>query len=183
MKKALFFAAFGLLALLNVTAQDSRAAFALNHYASRSFIAGTISAADLDTVVQAGIRAPSARNAQPWHFTVVKSAALAKKIIPDIVDGNVIIIVSAAPDSRRPGSEYIDCGLAAESIYLTAQAIGLGSRIYTGPIDGANKIKAELGLPKGYEAVVLVRVGKTQAVDAASAASSRQAASALVNYK
>lgn len=170
--------------LMNLQAQDSRAAFALNHYAARNFIAGALSTAELDTVLQAGIRAPSARNSQPWHFTVVRNQALAKRIVPDVADGNVLIIVSASGDGKTNGAEILDCGLAAESIYLAAQAIGLGSRIYTGPIDAVNRsLKSDLGLPAGHSAVVLVRVGKVQQVDAASAASSRKAASALVTYK
>ena len=184
MKKIVLVSAVFVCLLMNLPAQDSRAAFALNHYAARNFTAGALSTAELDTVIQAGIRAPSARNGQPWHFTVVRNQALAKRIVPDIADGNALIIVSASGDGKTNGAEILDCGLAAESIYLAAQAIGLGSRIYTGPIDAVNRsLKSDLGLPAGYSAVVLVRVGKVQQVDATSAASSRKAASALVTYK
>jgi nitroreductase len=177
----LFLCIFG---LINAAGQDSRAAFALNHYAARNFTAGALSAAELDTVIQAGIRAPSARNRQPWHFTVVRDRTLANKIISNVPDGNVLIIVSAAGDGKTNGSEILDCGLAVESMYLAAQAAGLGSRIYTGPMDAINKgMKAELGFPPGYSAVALVRIGKVQAVDAVSAASDRGAASRMVTYK
>jgi nitroreductase len=104
--------------------------------------------------------------------------------VPDVVDGNVLIVVSASGDGKTNGAGILDCGLAAESMYLATQAIGLGSRIYTGPIDAVNRsLKGDLGLPSGHSAVVIIRVGKVQQVDAASAASSRNAASALVTYK
>jgi nitroreductase len=184
MKKIALVSVVFICALMKLPAQDGRAAFALNHYAARNFIAGALSTSELDTVLQAGIRAPSARNSQPWHFTVVRDPALTKRIVPDVAEGNVLIIVSAAGDGKTNGAEILDCGLAAESIYLAAQAIGLGSRIYTGPIDAVNRsLKSDLGFPAGHNAVVLVRVGKAQQVDAASAASSRKAASALVTYK
>jgi nitroreductase len=184
MKKFFVVSVLFVCILMNAAGQDSRAAFILNHYAGRNFVSGAISAADLDTVLQAGIRAPSARNRQPWHFTVVRTQSLAKRIVSDVADGNVLIIVSAAGDGKTNGAEILDCGLAVESIYLAAQAIGLGSRIYTGPIDAINRsLKAELGLPAGYSAVALIRVGKVQTVDAVSAASNRKAASAVVNYK
>ncbi|MDR0403330.1 MAG: nitroreductase family protein [Treponema sp.] len=182
MKRIALISVFFVCILMNAPAQN--ADFALNHYAARNFIAGALSTAELDTVLQAGIRAPSARNSQPWHFTVVRNLALAKRIVPDIADGNALIVVSASGDGKTNGAEILDCGLAAESMYLAAQAIGLGSRIYTGPVDAVNRgLKSDLGLPAGHSAVVIVRIGKVRQVDAVSAASSRKAASALVTYK
>ncbi|MDR0876643.1 MAG: nitroreductase family protein [Treponema sp.] len=164
---------------------DSRnpADFIVNHYAARSqFVAGAISRADLDTILQAGINAPSAMNRQPWHFTVVQTQALAKKMVNDIDEGSVLIIISAA---KSDNSIVLDCGLATESIYLAAQALGYGSRIYTGPINNINKnLKADLGLPRDYSAVALVRIGKVKAgVDAVSAASKRSKVEDKVNFK
>ncbi|GHT69550.1 hypothetical protein FACS1894110_19230 [Spirochaetia bacterium] len=157
----------------------------LNHYAARNFVIGAIPRADLDLIVQAGVRAPSANNRQPWQFTVVQSQSLAKKIISNIVDGNVLIVISTVGDGKTNGSQILDCALATESIYLAAQALGYGSRIYTGPMDAINRsLKSDLGLPSGYSAVALVRVGRIQAgVDAVSAASSRKDANSVVNYK
>jgi nitroreductase len=157
----------------------------LNHYAARNFTAGSISRSDLDLIVQAGIRAPSANNRQPWHFTVVQNMDLAKRIVSNITDGNVLIVVSAGGNGAVNARQILDCALATESIYLAAQALGYGSRIYTGPIDALNRsLKAELGLPNGYSAVALVRVGRVQApADAVSAASSRNAANSMVTYR
>ncbi|MDR1929939.1 MAG: nitroreductase family protein [Treponema sp.] len=173
------------MAVLNLAAQSSGADIIINHYAARNFTAGAIGRAELDAVIQAGIRAPSARNAQPWHFTVVQNLALAKKIVGDTVEGNALIVISASGDGKTNGGEILDCALAAESVYLAAQALGLGSRIYTGPIDALNRnLKAELGLPAGHSAVVLVRIGRVApGIDAVSAASSRRPAGSLVTYK
>jgi nitroreductase len=157
----------------------------LNHYAARNFVSGEISRGDLDQILQAGIRAPSANNRQPWLFTVVQTPALARQIVSNSEDGNVLIVISAEGDGRTNGRQILDCALAAQSIYLAAQALGYGSRIYTGPIDTVNRnLKTQLGLPNGHNAIVLVRVGRVQAnVDALSAASSRAAAGSKVQYK
>ena len=161
------------------------AATILNHYAARNFIAGAITPADLELIIQAGVRAPSAANRQPWIFTVVQNQDLAKQLVSNVVDGNVLIVVSAQGDGKTNGVQILDCALAVENIYLAAQALGYGSRIYTGPMDTLNsRFKADLGLPSGYSAVALVRVGKVQGpVDAVSAASSRKKAEELVTYK
>jgi nitroreductase len=161
------------------------AASILNHHAARNFAAGAIPTADLNIIIQAGINAPSAVNRQPWHFTVVQNQALAKKLVSNIVDGNVLIIVSAQGDGKTNNVQILDCALAVQCIYLAAQALGYDSRIYTGPIDNLNSsLKAEFSFPSGHSAIALVRVGKAQgAVDAVSAASSRKKAEELVTYK
>jgi nitroreductase len=156
------------------------------HYAAgaNAFIAGAIPKQDLDQIILAGVRAPSARNSQPWRFTVVQNLALAKKMVAQSVDGNVIIVVSAAGDGRTNGTEILDCALAVQSIYLAAQALGYGSRIYTGPMNDINKnLKAELGLPNGHNAIALIRIGKINKVDAVSGASSRKSVDSVVTYK
>jgi nitroreductase len=155
------------------------------HYAApaNAFTAGSIPRADLDQIIKAGVRAPSARNGQPWHFTVVQNLSLAKKMVADTADGNVLIVVSASGDGKTNGPVILDCALAVQSIYLEAQALGYGSRIYTGPMDSTNKnLKGELGLPNGHSAVALVRVGKVK-VDAVSGPSPRKDTDKVVTYK
>jgi nitroreductase len=168
-------------------AQESNAAalgFITNHYAARNFVTGAVSRADLDKILTAGVRAPSANNRQPWHFTVVQDQALARQIVSNLTEGNVLIVISASGDGRTNGSAILDCALATENIYLAAQALGLGSRIYTGPMDALNRqFKTELGLPAGHSAVALVRVGRVAAgIDAVSAASSRRSLDSMVTY-
>jgi nitroreductase len=157
----------------------------INHYAARNnFAAGTISRGDVEKILTAGLRAPSAGNRQPWHFTVVQDSDLAGRIVPNMPEGNILILISASGDGKTNGREILDCGLATESIYLAAQALGYGSRIYTGPMDAVNgRLKAELGLPNGHSAAALVRIGRIEKIDAASAASSRRVLSGMVTYK
>ena len=185
---AVFISVLLILSSLTVCAQQKSdpASVILNHYAARNFVAGAIPNADLDRIIQAGIRAPSARNLQPWHFTVVQNRDLAKKLVSDNADGNVLIVVSASGDGKTNNVQILDCALAVQSIYLAAQALGYGSRIYTGPVDNLNSnLKAELSLPRDYSAIAVIRVGKTKepAPDAVSAASARKKDSDLVTYK
>jgi nitroreductase len=187
--KPFFFAALlsTVLWIQPTAAQENRgpAAVILNHYAARNFVAGTIPAADLQTIIQAGVRAPSARNLQPWHFTVIRNQDLAKKLVSNNVEGNILIVVSAQGDGKTNGVQILDCALAVQSINLAAQALGYGSRIYTGPMDTLNRsMKGELGLPSGHSAVALIRIGRVQGdVDTVSAASNRKKTEDVVTYK
>ena len=156
-----------------------------NHYAARNFAGGEVTKAELDLIIQAGVRAPSARNAQPWHFTVVQNQTLAKQMISQVTDGNLLIVVSAAGDGKTNGVVILDCGLAVQNMYLAAQIIGLGSRIYTAPIDVINRdFKTQLGLPRDHNAIAVIRIGRLPAgADALSSASPRNAAGGMVTYK
>lgn len=167
------------------TANDPAVKSIISHFAARNFAAGEVTKTQLDLILQAGIRAPSASNRQPWHFTVVQNQALVKKIVSQAVDGNVLIVVSASGDGKTNGSAILDCALAVESMYLAAQALGLGSRIYTGPMDTVNRnFKTDLGLPSGHNAVALVRIGRLPAgTDAVSSASARNSADRMVTWK
>jgi nitroreductase len=181
---ATFCVLFALIVLSYLPAQETSnpgLKVILDHYAAANFITGDVSRADLDLIVRAGIRAPSSNNRQPWYFTVIQNKNLVRQIMPQAVDGNVLIVISIAGD----GWERLDGGLATENIYLAAQALGYGSRIYTGPTrDTLNgRFKAELELPSGYSAIGLVRIGKAATIDAVSGASSRKSAEAVVNYK
>jgi len=188
MKKQVLFIALAVFSVNILFAQQSPdpTGVITGHYATgaNAFIAGAIPKADLDRIILAGVHAPSARNGQPWRFTVVQNLALAKKMVAQSVDGNVIIVISSAGDGKTNGAEILDCALAVQSVYLAAQALGYGSRIYTGPMNDINKnLKAELGLPNGHNAVALVRIGRINKADAVSGASGRKSVDSVVTYK
>jgi nitroreductase len=189
MKKSIVFFCVFLISCVSVLSAQSRNDSAvntiINNFAASNYASGAVTKAEIDLIIQAGIRAPSARNSQPWHFTVVQTQALAKKIIPQATDGNILIVVSAAGDGKTNGPVILDCGLAVQSMYLAAQALGLGSRIYTGPIDTINKnFKGDLGLADNVNAIAVVRIGRLPAnVDAVSSASQRNSVDRVVTYK
>ena len=151
-------------------------------YSPRAF--NTIPVTDLQIVeiLECAIQAPSARNLQPWYFTVVTTGELVKKIISG-ADGNVLFVISGIDDEQRTAAISLDCGLATQNIFLAAQALGLASRIYTGPINTVNAMREELGIPTGYKAIAVVRVGNMDPVDGTSSATTRKESKELVNYR
>jgi len=159
---------------------EAVASFISSVYSPRTFTAVPVEAADVATILRCGIKAPSARNGQPWHFTVVRDASIMRNLMPDATEGNVLIVVSSNRDD--PGA-YLDCGLATENIFLSAQALGYGSHIYTGPVAKLNQnYRAAIGIPAGYSAVSIVRIGSIdKKPDSLSSASSRKPESDLAN--
>ena len=140
----------------------------------------------MDIIVQAGLRAPSAGNRQPWLFTVVQNEALIREIHPQAVAGNVLIVVSGAGDGRTNGVVILDCALAAQSMFFAAQALGLGARQYTNNalITRTNNLKAQLGIPDDHNAIIVTQFGRLPpGVDVISSASPRANPETKVIYR
>jgi nitroreductase len=158
--------------------------FISSAYSVKAFTTFPVDSKDLAMILQCGVRAPSARNAQPWHFTVVKDLETMKKIIPDALEGNMLIVISGQNQGDHAAVAF-DCALATENMYLAAQSLGLGSHIYTGPIAKFNEqYKALVRLPAGYLDVAILKVGNIgHKTDAVSSASQRRADSEMIDYR
>ena len=193
MKKMLpFLCLFSLIALISCSPQNEAAIsaevrpevnFLTDHFAARDFAEGSVTESELNQIILAGIRAPSSGNRQPWHFTVVQNEDLARQLVPQTSQGNVLIVVSAAGDGLP--DIILDSALAVSSIYLAAQALGLGSRIYTNYVANINRsYKPQLGLAEDQNVIALVRIGRLPAgTDALSSASPRYGADQMVTYR
>jgi nitroreductase len=152
-------------------------------YSQRNYTSVPVTDKQLDQILQCGIKAPSARNNQPWRFTVIKDEPAMKEIINNVVPGNVLIVISGV-ESQNGTTPDFDCGLAAESMFIAAQGLGLGARIYGSPSASINSKKDAFQIPSGYKAVVVLRIGNVdKGVDAVSAASARKKPEEIVNYK
>jgi len=155
----------------------------LSAYSEKTYNTEPVTDQQLDLILKCGIKAPSARNKQPWKFTVIKDEATMKEAIGNAVAGNVLIIVSGveAQDGTTPD---FDCGLATESMFVAAHGLGLGARIYGGPVGNINSKKEFFQIPSGYKAVVMLRIGNVdKSVDAVSGATSRKNNEEIINYK
>ena len=154
-------------------------------YSGRAF--ADIAVADdlIDVILQCGQKAPSAINAQPWHFTVVKNSETAARLVPrDYRDGAAVIIISGIPDERRGVDVAFDCALATQNMYLAAQSLGLGAHIYYSGVHEVNgSMKAPLGVPDGYDAQMILLIGHMYGdVDGTTSATPRNPVGDNVNF-
>jgi nitroreductase len=155
----------------------------LTGYSEKAYSSEPVTDEQLDLILKCGIKAPSARNNQPWKFTVIRDEATMKEAISNVVPGNVLIIVSGI-ESQGGTTPDFDCGQATESMFIAAHGLGLGARIYGGPVGNINSKKEFFQIPPGYKAVVILRIGNAdKSVDAVSGATSRKNAEEIINYK
>ena len=152
-------------------------------YSEKAYNSEPVTDQQLDLILKCGIQAPSARNKQPWRFTVIKDEVTMKEAISNVVPGNVLIIVSGI-ESQDGTTPDFDCGLATESMFIAAHGLGLGARIYGSPVGNINSKKEFFQIPSGYKAVIVLRIGNAdKSVDAVSGATPRNNAEEIINYK
>ena len=117
----------------------------------------------LNTILEAGRLAASARNNQPWRFIVVQDRQVIEQVTTAfsesnqvILDAPVILIVCARPteDIMRDGKQYFlfDVGMAVGNILLAATDMGL----ITHPMTAFNEqqMKQILHIPDDVRTVV-----------------------------
>lgn len=92
--------------------------------------------AEIKTVLEAAMMAPSAKNTRPWEFVVLKSEEAKNKALEihpyaqHLRDASIGIIVCARPDLQEGAADGFfpqDCGAAIENILLSAFDLGYGS--------------------------------------------------------
>ncbi|MDE7149047.1 MAG: nitroreductase family protein [Bacteroidales bacterium] len=138
----------------------------------RHFVEGKeVAKADLETLVKAGMAAPTARNSQPWEFYVV-STPEAKQALEAglpyakmLTQASAAIVVCGNAEYMLDGEgrEYWvqDCSAATQNILLAAEAMGLGA-VWTGvyPVrERVEVVRQALSLPTTHVPLCVIPVG------------------------
>lgn len=127
----------------------------------------------IDALVKAALESPSARNAQPWHFSFVTDQALLAQINAEILKNSGLTdreIFYGAPlcvflsADRENSWGPVDCGIAVENLALAAHGLGLGSVILGMPraaFAGQRRAEFEqaLKIPQTHDFVVAIAIG------------------------
>ena len=160
--------------------------FISTSYSQRHFTDKQISDEIIRKVLIAGHRAGSAGNRQPWHFTVIRNKEIIDTLMSNVTEGNVLIVVSTPAESTNPiFSMDFDAALASQNIFLAAQALGLGARMYVRPVGDINQYHLPLlELPSDNLRVkIVIRLGyESDEVDTTTAASPRIPIEEKVNF-
>ena len=135
----------------------------------------------VEEILNAGVWAPSGMNGQPWKFVVIQDRNIINKLSnrtkqiaftlpmpPEVLElskskedvifyGAPLLILISVAKSEDPirSMNILDCGLAAQNMFLKAYEEGLGS-CFIGFADFLNmdpKILEEVGISKDLELI------------------------------
>jgi len=129
----------------------------------RSFADRLIAAADLDRILEAGRRAPSSQNWQPWDFVLVTDRALLTELAKvwrgaGHVAHSAATIVVVGPAADNPFRRaQLDLGQATMQMMLAAADLGIGS-CHAGIAD-MPRVRELLGIPDDRDWALLISLG------------------------
>jgi nitroreductase len=131
----------------------------------RQFDERTIADADLDRILEAGRRAPSSRNWQPWDLVVVTDRAQLGELAKVWRSGGyvadsaaTVALVGPPVDSeQQQGWLQFDNGQAMMSMMIAAADLGIGSG--HSAVGDQELARSILGFPAGYLCVALLVLG------------------------
>ena len=147
----------------------------------RSFTGEPVSKEQLETILKAGMAAPTAMNGQPWRFVVVTDKEKIAQVFASGFRGEmftqagaVIVVCGQTTQMGRPFGQpdapeqempnmfwYEDCSAAAENILLAVKALGLGA-VWTAGYPAEERIApiaAALGIPENVKPLCIIPVG------------------------
>lgn len=153
----------------------------------RAYLPQQIAGEDLHLILEAGKFAPSAMNAQTWHFTVVQNESVLQKISEAnrkviLESGNermmerakqpnfssfhnapCVIIISGLETRFSP----TDCAIAGQNMVIAAESLGIGScwvASFSIAFDtpARDELLQALSIPEGYKPLFALTFGYPQ---------------------
>lgn len=199
--KKLYFIAIAFLSLVSCNQSENKmkqeknnvVETIMNRRSIRAYKPEQIPQAQLDTIMQCGINAPSALNRQSWEVRVIQNKDLLNRINQSFVNkAKGKSLQGSAAKSQEPGfsvfhgaptliivgkdksNSYsaVDCGLLAQNILLSAESMNIGTCVIGNMASILNdpdskEFLQEINMPETHEVVFGIAIGyKNEAPDA-----------------
>lgn len=131
----------------------------------REYQAREIAEEDLNRIAEAGWRAPSAKNRQPWDFVIVTDRAQLQELATvwrgaghiAAAPAAIAIVAPVPPDERRVVTDNYDIGQATMAMMIAATDLGIGTGHSS--VGDQEQARAILGVPDDHLVAFLLGVG------------------------
>jgi nitroreductase len=132
----------------------------------RKYTAEPVSDADIKTMLEAAMAAPSASNRKPWHFVVVTERQTLDNLADIHPYGKMLfeatLCIAVCGDLNISEPYWVqDCSAATENLLLAAAALGLGA-VWLGVHpreERASAVQRVLGIPETVAPLNLISIG------------------------
>jgi len=137
----------------------------------RKFLDKPVEKEKLDFLVEAGLRAPSSRGVNPWHFVVVTDPEMLARLSQAKEHGSAFLKDAAAgivvcADASKSDVWVEDASIATTMIHLAAASLDLGScwiqireRMHAPQQSAEAYVAEQLRLPAGLKVQAIVALG------------------------
>lgn len=131
----------------------------------RQYTPESVSEDDLNRIAEAGWRAPSAKNRQPWDFVIVTDKTQLEELSTVWrgaghiagAPAAIALVVPEPPDERRLVTDNYDVGQATMAMMIAATDLGIGTGHSS--VGDQAKARAILGVPDDHQVAFLLGVG------------------------
>jgi nitroreductase len=116
----------------------------------------------VNRIINAGRRAQSSKNTQPWHFIVIQDKSTLKALSElgnwaTHIAGAAMAVAIITPNPDTRFSIMFDAGQSASYLQLAAWELGIGSCLAT--IYETEKARALLGIPEDFHIRIAISFG------------------------
>ncbi len=144
---------------------DPRLHIIFSRRSIRAYTDQPVSEADIQSLLEAGMAAPSASNRQPWHFVVVTDRKLLQELAESHPFGKMLahaaVAIAVCGDPGISDWWVQDCSAATENILIAAAALGLGG-VWLGchgRPEREQAIRDVLGIPSHIGVLSVLSIG------------------------
>lgn len=131
----------------------------------RQYTSEPVSEADLNRIAEAGWRAPSAKNRQPWDFVIATDRAQLEELSTvwrgaghiASAAAAIALVIPVPPDERRKVTDNYDVGQATMAMMIAATDLGIGTGHSS--VGDQEKARAILGVPDDRLVAFLLGIG------------------------
>ena len=144
---------------------DERLNILFSRRSIRRYSGEPVSETDIQSLLEAGMAAPSGSNQKPWHFVVVTDQATLRALADAHPYGRMLahaaLAIAVCGDPGVSDWWVQDCSAATENILVAAAGLGLGA-VWIGchgRPEREQAIRDVLGIPKNIGVLSLLSIG------------------------
>jgi nitroreductase len=144
---------------------DERLNIIFSRRSIRAYTGEPVSDTDIQSLLEAGMAAPSASNRKPWHFVVVTDRSTLKALASGHPFGkmlaNAAMAIAVCGDPAISDWWVQDCAAATENILVAVAGLGLGG-VWLGCHGRSEReyaVREVLGIPQPIGVLSLLSIG------------------------
>ncbi len=138
----------------------------LSRASIRDYTNQEITSEAIDTLLKAGMSAPSSRDRRPWHFIVISDKEILTDLGSQLKNATILknankAIAVCGDTILSDNAWFLDCSAATQNILLTAHSQGIGAvwtAVYPYP-DREAIVNRILKLPPHIRALAIIPLG------------------------